>query len=229
MDNVLNKEMIEEALKTDIFGGEIYAFNTIDSTNRFAKKLAKAGKPEGTLIYSEEQTHGQGRWGRSWDSPRGKGLWFSLILRPQKHASVPLLSLLGAVSLAQIVRQKFNFSPQIKQPNDLLFNGLKLAGILVETSIGQNSVAYAVIGIGLNVNQERSDFAPPLKDKAISLRMAVNHVVDRLDLLADLLAQLENNYRLFTSQDFDFIFRESGLSGTNHIQDLSEVYHAVGG
>ncbi len=229
MDNVLNKKMIQETLKTDTFGGEIYAFNTIDSTNRFAKQLAKSGKPEGTLIYSEEQTHGKGRWGKSWDSPKGKGLWFSLILRPPKQASVPLLSLLGAVSLTQVIRQKFNFSPQIKQPNDLLFNGLKLAGILVETSRGQNSVAYAVIGIGLNVNQERSDFAPALQDKAISLRMIMNRVVERLDLLTDSLAQLENNYHLFMNQDSDLITRELSLSGYNHIQDFLEVRHAAGG
>ncbi|MBN2031533.1 biotin--[acetyl-CoA-carboxylase] ligase [bacterium] len=228
MDNGLNRVMIQQGLKTDAFGREVYAFGKIDSTNRIAKDLAKAGKPEGTLIYAEEQTHGQGRWGKSWYSPWGKGLWFSLILRPKVNSSISQLNGMGVLSLAQLIEKKFDFMPQIKEPNDLLFKNKKLAGVLVETSRSQRSISHVVLGIGLNVNQKRRDFIPSLRNQAISLQMVTNQVVDRLTLLSDLLVQLEKNYFLLINQKVDFTVHPFNLSGCHPIKNEVGVHHAAG-
>ncbi len=228
MNHDLNKTLIQNRLKTEVFGQEVYAFDTIDSTNRFAKDLAKAGKAEGTLVYSEEQTHGQGRWGKSWHSPRGKGLWFSLILRPKIDSSLSQLNGLGIVSLVQLIGKKFDFVPQIKEPNDLLFHNKKLAGILVETSRKRNSISYAILGIGLNVNQRQKDFVPELQNQAISLQMVTNQIIDRLTLLSDLLVQLENNYLLLVNRKFDFTVHKANFSGCHPVNDETGVCHAAG-
>lgn len=228
MDKGLTKTVIQSRLKTEIFARELFVLDTIDSTNRHAKDLAKAGKPEGTLVYAEEQTRGQGRRGRFWDSPRGKGLWFSLILRPQSDSPIPLLNRLSALSLVQVIEKQFRLTPQIKEPNDVFLQDRKLAGILVETSRGRHSISYAIVGIGLNVNQEREDFALGLRDQAISLRIALNRVVDRLNLLIELLAQLEDNYCQFKNQNSDSIYFRPGLSRNHLIKDVKGISHVAG-
>jgi BirA family biotin operon repressor/biotin-[acetyl-CoA-carboxylase] ligase len=207
MDDLMEEEVIQKALKTRIFGRVIYNFEEIDSTNRFAKRLALQGKPEGTLVYAEKQTHGRGRWSRSWDSPKGKGLWFSLVLRPKfKPALGSMLTLLGATSVASVVEENFRLRPKVKWPNDLLVNGRKLAGVLTEASRYRSGISYAVLGIGINVNQDKADFASNIRERAISLRMAGKDV-DRLSLLSKILIQMENDYRKAQIWGFDFILR----------------------
>jgi len=208
MGESIKEEIIREALRTRTFGRVIYSFEEIDSTNRFAKKLARLGKPEGTLIYAESQTHGRGRWSRSWDSPKGKGLWFSLILRPRLDSTlVSLLTLLGATSVSRVIERISGFNVMVKWPNDLFLNGKKLAGVLTEASRNRSRVSYAVWGIGINVNQEEEDFAPEVRERATSLRMACGESVDRLFLLAEVMNQLENDYVRTRSEGFEFILQ----------------------
>ncbi len=228
MDKGLTATVIQNRLKTEIFARELFVLDTIDSTNRYAKDLAKAGKPEGTMVCAEEQTRGQGRWGKSWHSPWGKGLWFSLILRPKVNSSISQLNMLGVVSLAQFIEKQFNFIPQIKEPNDLLFKNKKLAGILVETSRSRNLISHAVLGIGLNVNQKQEDFTPELRDQAISLQMVTNQVIDRLMLLSDLLVLLEKNYFLLIRKKIDFTIHKLEFSGYHSIKKEVGVHHATG-
>lgn len=208
MSEPMREELIRGALKTKTFGRVIYSFEEIDSTNRFAKRLAMLGKPEGTLVYAERQTHGRGRWSRSWDSPKGKGLWFSLILRPRLgFSSVSLFTLLGATSVSRAVEGSFGLKLDVKWPNDLFFNGRKLAGVLTEASRSQSTISYAVLGIGINVNQEKEDFAPEVREGAVSLRMINKERIDRLSLLSGILMQLENDYIRTMTQGFEFVLR----------------------
>jgi BirA family biotin operon repressor/biotin-[acetyl-CoA-carboxylase] ligase len=179
-------------LRTDVFGRHSYFFRSIDSTNTFAKRLAARGVPEGTLVLAEEQTGGRGRWGRTWESPAGKGLWFSIVLRPTFPAS--LLKLLGAVSIAAALENEFGVRLSLQWPNDVMHDGKKVAGILTETARNGSGSRHAVLGIGLNVHQSEADFSPDLRGRALSLAMFVPGVIDRLNLLSKILLQLERDY-----------------------------------
>ena len=206
MSNPITEGLIHEALRSKTFGRWAICFDTIDSTNRFAKHLAAQGRPEGTLVYAEQQTAGRGRWSRTWDSPRAQGLWFSLVLRPKKRCrSLTCLMLLGATSVARALEQAAGLKVLVKWPNDIYVQGKKLAGILTEVSQNQHDVLYAVMGIGVNVTQNEADFPADIREKAISLNMVTHTSHDRLALLIDLLVQLENDYRKAETNGFDFV------------------------
>ena len=204
----LEEEAILNALKTEKFGRAAFCFEEIDSTNAFAKRLAIHGEPEGTLVYAESQTRGRGRWSRSWDSAKGKGLWFSLILRPDWDASsVSKLTLMAVTSMALAVERLTGLNPKVRWPNDLMMGEKKLAGLLAETSVVREDVSYVVLGMGINVLHARKDFSADVRDKAISLRMAGVAHVDRVSLLSEILLQLENDYKAIASRGFDFVLQ----------------------
>jgi BirA family transcriptional regulator, biotin operon repressor / biotin---[acetyl-CoA-carboxylase] ligase len=189
-------EILGDRLKTDAFGRNHYTLLEIDSTNRFAKKLARDGAPEGTLVYAEAQSGGRGRWGRTWHSPAGMGLWFSIVLRPKtRPASDHLLTLLGAVSVATALERTVGVRFCLQWPNDVMFGERKIAGVLTETARNEGGISHAVVGVGLNVNQTPSDFPPELSGKAASVSMAAGRPVDRFRLLPELLLQMEADYR----------------------------------
>lgn len=136
----------------------ILHYNTLDSTNNLAIHLAREGAREGTIVVSEYQTHGRGRFQKRWRSPRGKGLLFSIILRPEfKSSSAAILTHLAAQSVVDVLRQEFNLPAQLKKPNDVLVRGKKIAGILTESSAYHQSLEYVVVGMGLNVSTPRKD------------------------------------------------------------------------
>lgn len=206
MNDSITEALIREALKSKTFGRWATCFDTIDSTNRFAKRMAAQGSPEGTLVYAEQQTAGRGRWSRTWDSPRANGLWFSLVLRPKKrYKSLTCLTLLGATSVALVMERVTGLKVMVKWPNDIYYQGKKLAGILTEVSQNQRDVLYAVMGIGLNVTQVEEDFPAEIREKAISLNMVTHTCHDRLALLTDILMQLEHDYRKAETNGFDFV------------------------
>lgn len=169
-----------------------------DSTNTWASSLAQGGAPAGTVVVAEAQWKGRGREGRSWHSPAEVGLWCSLILRPESpsvpSAALGLVSALGVVEAAGMI---CGVEGGIKWPNDLLLRGRKWGGILVEASSRGERLDYAVVGIGLNVNQGESEFPADLAARATSLRMEAGSPVDRGELLAAVLARLERYYELF--------------------------------
>ena len=208
MDEVITEAAIQAVLKTRTFGRVIYCLEELDSTNRFAKKVATTGRPEGTLVYAEKQTQGRGRWGRVWDSAAGKGLWFSVVLCPRlEPSSVALLTMLGTTVIARVVEKELGLSVKVRWPNDLLLNGRKVGGVLTEVSRGEVGIKTAVLGMGLNVNQEAEDFSPDVRERAVSLRMVYGRRVDRLSLLASVLLQLENDYRESLNLGFDSVLR----------------------
>lgn len=201
----IDEEALIGALRTRQFGKTVYAFDTIDSTNQFAKSLALRGHGEGTLVYTEHQTRGRGRWGRSWKSSRGKGLIFSVLLRPDPcPGGIGGLTLVAATSIAQVLERHLDLRPKLRWPNDVTLDGRKVAGVLTEAQRGADGVSFAVLGLGLNVNQTEADFPPELRGKAGSLRKAAGGPVKRLPLLAELVLQLERDYRRFRASGLEF-------------------------
>ncbi len=172
------------------------------STNDLAAAEARAGAAEGLLITADEQTGGRGRQGRSWHSPGATNVHASVLLRPQRPAmEIPPLTLLVGGALAQAIGA-LGFDVRVKWPNDLLLKSpdgrqRKIAGILTEATTEGDRVGHVVVGIGLNVNT--AVFPAGLADKATSLRLASGATFSRADVLARVLAALENAYEQFQS------------------------------
>lgn len=196
--DVLFPHEIELGLEARIIAQNIYSLDRVSSTNTLAHKYAEQGQPEGTLIIAERQTAGKGRFGRSWHSPAGCGLYFSLILRPPiPPAQAPGISLIAALSVVEAIRASSKLKAQVKWPNDVLCDGHKVAGVLTELAAELDRVRYVVVGIGINVNHEAADFPPTLRDKASSLRQCVGTPLHRIKLLQLVLSRFEINYLRF--------------------------------
>ena len=181
-------------LSTRRVGRRIHAYDTTDSTMDVAHRLAAAGEPEGSVVVAEAQGRGRGRMGRTWISPKGKGIYLSVILRPDLQLTeIPKITLVAAVAAARAVESGTGLKPEIKWPNDLLINGKKIAGILTELNAELNRINYVVIGIGLNVNTP----ADRLPAHGTSLAQELGERVDRLRLARGLLAQLDTTYAQF--------------------------------
>lgn len=201
--DILYPREVRRGLNTRLFGKEVFHFQRVGSTNQVALELARKGSAEGTLVVAEEQTAGRGRWRRPWLAPPGKALLFSLVLRPSLVPyRVPEVTLVAGASVARAIHEHTGLRVGIKWPNDLLYEGKKLCGILVEMEAAAEQVSYLVLGIGINVNQERDDFPPELQDTATSLRMILGEKVLRLPLLQRLLEILEDDYQEYCRDGF---------------------------
>jgi BirA family biotin operon repressor/biotin-[acetyl-CoA-carboxylase] ligase len=146
---------------------------------------------------------GRGSLGRSWSSPKGKGLWFSLILRPPiSPLDTPKLTLVAAVALAKAVKRFAGIDLKIKWPNDLLYGKRKVAGILTELAAEFGQVDYVIVGIGINVNLTDSDYPEELKETAGSLKMITGKTYNRAELLRVILLELERAYFTYLNEGF---------------------------
>ena len=156
-DKLLSYE-IQNGLKTKRIGkGPIYHYENIASTNDAAYELAEKGEPEGTLVVAEAQFHGKGRIGRKWVSPKGDGLYMSLILRPDMETDeIPSITLIAATSAVRTINELCRLDAKTKWPNDILINGKKLGGILTEIKAQPDAVDFLVLGVGINVNTPKS-------------------------------------------------------------------------
>ena len=210
-DKLIPQE-ISHKLGTKIIGRKIYSYETTDTTNDVAHRLAQSGSPEGTVIFSEGQSKGRGRMGRQWLSPKGKGIYLSLILRPDlSPAEAPKITLVSAVAVALAIRKATHLGALIKWPNDILINDRKACGILTEMSAEVNTVSYIVLGIGINVNTAKAD----LPKEATSLKIETGEEVPRVELAQEILRELERQYRIFKEKGFKKIIEEwKGLSHT---------------
>lgn len=198
-------EEVSYRLGTKVMGKNIHSYETTDSTMDIAHRLAQSGSPEGTAIFSEGQAKGRGRLGREWSSPKGKGTYLSLILRPKispTHASK--ITLMSAIAVATAIRKITDLPALIKWPNDILVNGHKVCGILTEMSAEVNTVKYVVIGIGINVNTDKEH----LPKGAASLRSELGEAVSRVELTKELLREMEHQYHLFKEKGFEHIITE---------------------
>lgn len=201
---------------SQVIGRDIRVFQKTTSTNDIVEKLARDGVAEGVVVFAESQTQGRGRLGRAWVSPPGKGLWFSVLLRPQiAPQAVTRLTIAAAASLARTVQSVTGVVPRIKWPNDLLVNGRKISGILTELSAELDHVKYVILGIGMNINLTEADFPADLKPIATSLRVAAKREINRPEFAAELLRQLDRDYRRLSEGQFQRVAEEwEALSGT---------------
>ncbi|MEO5802076.1 MAG: biotin--[acetyl-CoA-carboxylase] ligase, partial [Verrucomicrobiota bacterium] len=166
-----------------VVGRDIRVFQETTSTNDVVEKLARDGVKEGVVVFAESQTKGRGRLGRKWISPVGKGLWFSVLLRPDlRPQAATQLTVAAATALARAIRRQTNLSTEIKWPNDILIRGKKVAGILTELSAELDQVKYLILGMGVDVNLTASEFPPDLRKIATSLKIETGRVVDRAAL-----------------------------------------------
>ena len=205
-DKLLPEEVLQ-GLKTRAFTGPVHHFETLDSTNDLAKELAAQGAPEGAVVVAETQTGGRGRLGREWNSPPGVGLYVSLVLRPMlPPMELPQITLTTAVAVVRAVRRVAGVAPGIKWPNDLLFNGKKLGGILTEMETESDRIRHVVVGLGLNVNNP--GFPPELAATATSLTLAAGGTFSRVHLLQAWLEEFEALYDRFLNQGFPEILEE---------------------
>ena len=190
--------------KTD----RIRCFDSIDSTNKKAKELAALGAPSGTVVLSAAQTAGRGRRGRSFLSPAGKGIYLSYLFRPDcTPQDSTVLTALTAVAARRAIWSACHLTADIKWVNDLLLNERKIAGILTELALESESghIDYAVIGIGINVSEQRDDFPEDLQNKATSLAAESGEEISAPRLAAALISELDRMTWTFPANVGDYL------------------------
>lgn len=195
--DVMTASELATVLDTQWLGTQIAYFDETDSTNIQARKLAEKGAPHGTLVVADCQSAGKGRRGRSWDSPRGTGIWMSILLRPGfSPACASMLTLVAGMAAVRGIERACGLTPQIKWPNDLVLDGKKICGILTEMSTEEEEIRYVVIGMGINVNNEA--FPPELGDTAASLRQKLGHGMRRSPIIGETARAFEAYYEAFS-------------------------------
>lgn len=215
--DILTYMEIEKHLDTEFIGRTVHNFDLVDSTNKEAKEIAFDEK-EGTVLVAEEQSGGKGRLGREWLSPKGKGIWMSIILKPQVDPmKVAKITLLGAAAVNKALNN-MNIESKIKWPNDILIDGKKICGILTEMNCELNMINYVIMGIGVNVNLDENEIREDLKEKATSIKISQNKKIDRKILMANILNEFEELYLPFKdkndiSQAIDICRNNSALIG----------------
>ena len=199
---------IEGVLRTESFGRKVVYFEMTPSTNEEAKKIAREGAEEGTIVVAEEQTMGKGRLTRGFYSPFAKGIWFSVILRPDFFPmEASKCTLLAAVGVCRGIRRLGLDEAGIKWPNDILFHGKKLVGMLCEMSASMEKIDYIVMGIGINTGIKKNEFPEEFRDGATSfLNERVR--VSRKELLAAVLSELEAEYKVANEEGFDKVLED---------------------
>jgi BirA family biotin operon repressor/biotin-[acetyl-CoA-carboxylase] ligase len=194
--DILTPDMLKQRMKGSLFGKHIYHFFKTDSTNRVALDLGHAGEPEGAVVLAEEQTAGRGRAGRVWHSDRGTGIYVTLLLRPKlAPVQAPLLTMMAGLSAHSAVQAVTGLTVDLKWPNDLMIRGKKVGGVLTEMHAEPSQVRFVIVGIGLNVNQEK--FSGELAGIATSLRAETGKPQSRMELLVRLLREFEGDYNRF--------------------------------
>lgn len=202
-DNVNELSLTNEltgSICTRWAGQPVCVYESIDSTNAECTRLSREGATHGTVVVADMQTAGRGRRGRSWESPAGDNLYFSLLLKPKLvPEKAPMLTLVMAVAVAWAIRQITGQNADIKWPNDLVMQGRKVCGILTEMRMEQTRIDHVVIGVGINV-RDRS-FSEDLKDKATSLEAACSTEtpISRKKLLEAVLKNFEGLYDEFVA------------------------------
>ena len=194
LTNKLLPQEISWNLGTKFIAKEIFYFDSLSSTMDKAMELGLKDSPEGSLVVAETQTKGRGRLGRHWISPKYKGVYFSLLLRPKiipQQASV--LTILIAVSVTEAIQKITGLSLTIKWPNDIMLNNKKLGGILLEMNAETDLVKFVVIGVGVNVSSSKTSLA----SNATSLDEESQVKIERVNLLQEILRQIELNYLEF--------------------------------
>ena len=199
-------------LKTKVIGKRVHYFEEIDSTQNFAQQIASDEKENGAIIIAEKQTSGRGRLNRKWTSPKG-GISFSLIIHPKFDvSSSTLIPILSAVALSKSIKSILGIETQVKWPNDIIMNGKKVAGILVDASFQANSIDYLILGVGINFDIDVKKLEKKLSKTpnfygVNSLRRKDDTTPPKL-LLKEFLLQLEKNLSQLDNGEKTKIIRE---------------------
>lgn len=202
--DILTYNEIKEYLKTEFVGRDIYYFDELDSTNSYAKSIAEQLEGEGQVVITEKQVNGRGRLGRQWVSQNNKGIWMSIILKPKIDIyDVSKITQVAAASVNKAIND-LDVNSLIKWPNDIIIDNKKVCGILTEMNSEINIINYIVVGIGINVNHNKSDFSEEIKDVATSVKIHNNcNNVKRNELVARILNYFEDYYNEFVSGNFN--------------------------
>jgi len=203
---------VADGLQTEIFGRKIYYFDTIDSTQSFALRLASKPYENGSIVIAERQTRGKGRLNRRWISPKG-GIWLSILLKPDFEVSyVSLFPIITSLALAKAIEKVLKLKPRLKWPNDVTLNNKKVAGILIEASIETNKIDYLIIGVGMNFRIQPKMVSRLLKNSenfyGITTLVGKNKESDPVELLQEFLYELEQLYRKILSGNLKEIRNE---------------------
>ena len=192
----LSGEKLRAQLGPCTIGREIVVLEETTSTNDVVLQMANGGAPEGIVVFAEHQSAGRGQRGNVWESAPGKGLWFSVLLRPKAAISDPVqLAQRTAQIVATTIQGQFYLSATVKLPNDIYIDDGKVAGVLVEMRAQPKAPHLAVLGIGVNVNQTPHDFSEELRKRATSLAIARRAPIDRSSVAVALLRNLDLFYR----------------------------------
>jgi BirA family biotin operon repressor/biotin-[acetyl-CoA-carboxylase] ligase len=203
--DLLIAEQLQAALPSAVIGRQIVVLEQTGSTNDAILQVASpqgaavSNPPslveEGLVLFAEHQTAGRGQRGNRWESAGGKGLWFSILLRPEIALSDSgRLTIWAIEAISDVIRCELSLQPAIKLPNDVQLNGQKVAGVLVDMRAQDKTPHLAVVGIGINVNQCRDDFPAELQDRAVSLAMALGQQIERQKFAVALLRNLDLTY-----------------------------------
>ena len=208
-DTLLADDLLSLLGKTRVIGRDIQVFKQTTSTNDVMEKLARDGVREGVVVFAESQTRGRGRLGRKWLSPTHKGLWFSVLLRPDlRPQESTQLTVASAAALRRAIKSVTGLSAEIKWPNDLLLGGKKVVGILTEMSAEVDRVRHVILGIGVDVNQEAHEFPPELRKTATSLKIESGQTLSRAELATAILRELDADYARICAGKFPAIADE---------------------
>lgn len=201
---------IKSVCKGDILGREIIFAGSTGSTNDMAIKIGgESDNPEGIVVVSDSQTAGRGRMGRSWISPPGVNLYFTVILKPDiSPFEAPLLALAAAVACVSAIRALTGLNAEIKWPNDLLVKGKKTGGILMDMKTCDKKIKFVTIGIGINVNMDTAILPEDIKPLSTSLFQESGRIIDRVELFGNMLIELEKCYKSILSGDKASILRK---------------------
>lgn len=210
-----NEWEVSSLLTTGFIGRSLYFYPSVPSTNAIAFELGRGGgNPpvgcgEGAAVIADGQTSGKGRLGRVWVSPRGVNLYTSIVLRPRiQPQNASQLTFLAAIAVAETVKGFIRKSPEVKWPNDILIDGRKAAGILLEMDTELDRVNFVVVGIGVNLNMRRDDLPESIKKTAVSLFDKTGADVDRAEFAARLYSIFEKWYKIYERVGFSPVLDE---------------------
>lgn len=200
----LDSSVLRSACANCLIGRKICLLDEVSSTNDVAMEWGERGEPEGVVIFAESQTAGRGQFGRHWYSDPGQGIWCSVLLRPTfSPRFATSLTPLAVVAVASALCRIVGWKPHLKPPNDLYLSGRKVCGILTEARTGARF--FAVIGVGINVNQE--EFPAALEGTATSLRKEVGAPCSRTQVALAVLLELNRLYTSASVEEIQFLYK----------------------
>jgi len=196
-------------IKTKLIGKKLYYYKEIGSTNDEAKRLAALGVGEGTVVIAEGQTKGRGKPGRRWFSPKGSGVYLSIIIEPHKSSDkIEVITLLGTLASARAIIGLTSLDVKLKWPNDVMVSGKKIGGILTEVCRTKRGGKSFIVGIGLNVNTTKDELPQKLRTTTTSIADELGKAINRTALIRTLLQEFEKLYFLLLTGKEDLILDE---------------------